>query len=116
MSVIAMNGVDVDVAGLSKPIPTRQAVEKLKKDWVSDDIWDLEDTEGFEAYRDELKAFSDAQKAVWRAEREMAKAAEEKRLEREASKLGCSVAVVRLLEAQTRRIEVQERKLGGYSY
>lgn len=41
-----------------KTIPTREQVEALKADWKHD-AWDydLEDTEGFEAYRDELKAY-----------------------------------------------------------
>lgn len=33
---------------------TREEVEALKKEWLEDDSWDIEDTEGFEEYRDEL--------------------------------------------------------------
>ena len=33
---------------------TREEVEKLKAEWLEDDSWDIEDTEGFEEYRDEL--------------------------------------------------------------
>src|SRR6185436_19521180 len=46
---------------------TREEIEKLKKDWASDPIWDLEDTEGFEAHRDELKEFSDFKNRHWEA-------------------------------------------------
>lgn len=37
----------------------RAEVEALKASWLRDPCWDIEDTEGFEAFRDELKAFSD---------------------------------------------------------
>ena len=37
---------------------TREDVEKLKKDWLSDpQIWDIEATEGFEKYYSELIEF-----------------------------------------------------------
>jgi len=36
---------------------TRSALEKLKLDWLEEPNWPIEDTEGFEAYRDELRAF-----------------------------------------------------------
>tara|TARA_B100000953_G_scaffold290249_1_gene275093 strand:+ start:12297 stop:12587 length:291 start_codon:yes stop_codon:yes gene_type:complete len=32
-------------------------IEELKEQWKSDPIWDIEDTEGFEAYYDELRSF-----------------------------------------------------------
>lgn len=38
---------------------TREEVEKLKRDWVYDPCWDIETTDGFEEYKDELKAFSE---------------------------------------------------------
>lgn len=44
-------------------IPTREQVEKLKRNWRDDPNWDLYDTEGFEAYRDELTAYQ----AEWEA-------------------------------------------------
>ena len=34
-------------------------VENLKTDWLKDPCWDVENTEGFEDYADELKEFSD---------------------------------------------------------
>lgn len=42
--------------------------EKLKRDWLSDSSWDIEDTEGFEDHREELLA--------WRQEHERKRAAE----------------------------------------
>jgi hypothetical protein len=35
--------------------PTREEVDSLMRDWAADPVWDLEDTPGFEAYRDELR-------------------------------------------------------------
>lgn len=36
---------------------TREEIEALKANWLKDDCWDIETTEGFELYRDELLAF-----------------------------------------------------------
>jgi hypothetical protein len=44
---------------------TREEINKLKADWVGDPIYDLEDTEGFEEHRDELREFRAQQEAVW---------------------------------------------------
>ena len=54
---------------------TREEVEKLKREWVSDPIWDIEDTEGFEEYREELLEFALKQQEIWEEE------AEQKRIE-----------------------------------
>lgn len=40
-------------------MPTREDVEKLKREWKYDPCWDLEITEGFEEYREELKQYSE---------------------------------------------------------
>lgn len=37
---------------------TREEIETLKANWLEDPVWDLEDTEGFEAHEAELKAFA----------------------------------------------------------
>ena len=50
---------------------TRQDVERLKAEWSEDPSYgDIENTEGFEAYREELLAFRKEQEAFWQAERE----------------------------------------------
>jgi len=36
---------------------TREELEQLKKEWLKDPCWDIYDTEGFEEYKDELKAY-----------------------------------------------------------
>ena len=35
----------------------REDVEKLKAEWLRDPNWDIEETEGFDDYRDELRTF-----------------------------------------------------------
>ncbi|MFL0584934.1 hypothetical protein ACH0B6_20485 [Solibacillus silvestris] len=47
---------------------TARDIANLKKEWLSDPIWDIEDTEGFEEVRDELKAFAAEQTAIWQHE------------------------------------------------
>lgn len=36
---------------------TRQEVEELKQNWIIDPCYEIEDSEGFEEYREELKLF-----------------------------------------------------------
>lgn len=36
---------------------SREEIDNLKLSWRSDPIWDIEDTEGFEAHREELLVF-----------------------------------------------------------
>ena len=49
---------------------TREQVEHLKKDWLGDPNWDIETTEGFENYHDELLKFRLDTEAKYKAERE----------------------------------------------
>jgi hypothetical protein len=44
---------------------TREEVEKLKINWQKDPIWDIEDTDGFEEYRDELIEYHKQCNVVW---------------------------------------------------
>jgi hypothetical protein len=43
-------------------VKTPEEIAELKRQWIHDGCWDIEDTEGFEAHRDELVA--------WRTEHE----------------------------------------------
>lgn len=43
---------------------TREEVEALKRDWAKDPCWNIEETEGFEEYRDELFDFSENLKII----------------------------------------------------
>ncbi len=89
---------------------TREEIETLKADWLQDDCWDLEDTEGFEAHRAELMAFRE----VHQAERQRA---EQRQREARAADLGCSVAllsIVERLEDQVARLEQKVEKTEDY--
>jgi hypothetical protein len=55
-------------------IPTREGVERLKRDWEKDPAWDIEDTEGFEAYYEELRLYRELKEIEWRNEYEVKRA------------------------------------------
>lgn len=84
------------------PMRTQAEIDQLKHEWQRDPCWDLADTEGFEAHRDELAAFSRAQTVHYlRAERQ--------RLRDKADNLGCSVPLVKYMEALERTVvQLQE--------
>lgn len=44
---------------------TREEVDALKRNWENDPIWDIEETEGFEEYRDELRKYRLAAELQW---------------------------------------------------
>jgi hypothetical protein len=44
---------------------TREELENLKTDWRKDPFWDIEDTEGFEEYREELIEYHKQCSAEW---------------------------------------------------
>lgn len=82
---------------------TMQDVETLQNQWISDPIWDIENTEGFEDWREYLTA--------WRKRFETSEATKEaKRLEVKGAKLGCSIELVGYIEALERRIKWLEDK------
>ena len=47
------------------PERSREEIEALQRNWYKDPCWDIEDSEGFEAHREELKQFSAASNAHW---------------------------------------------------
>jgi hypothetical protein len=51
-------------AGTTAP-PIRREVERLKADWAADPCWDLEDTPGFEDFREELLDYATRTRAEW---------------------------------------------------
>jgi hypothetical protein len=53
---------------------TRDDIEKLKREWMEDQSWDIYDSVGFEEYRDELMAFQKEQvEQVWEQKRKKEK-------------------------------------------
>ena len=45
---------------------TKSEVEYLKQNWYYDPCWDIEKTEGFEDYREELLVFRTQQELKWK--------------------------------------------------
>lgn len=81
-------------------------VEKLKQDWIRDPCWDIEDSQGFEEYYEELLLFRRAQEALWQARLN-------EQYQRKAQEIGCPgnltlAAYVLRLEG---RIGILENKL-----
>lgn len=90
--------------------PTREQVENLKAQWRGDGSWDIEETPGFEEYREELQKY--------RAQVEEAdRMARVRHLQRKSEELGCpgntALAVyVERLEDKLERLELKLERLG----
>lgn len=90
-------------------IPSRKEVEKLKIDWESDPCWDIEETEGFEAYFDELMRYRIEKEKIWKKIAAKREAAEDERLRRRMNKLG-ELGVFKLIfKLQNDLIDAEER-------
>lgn len=87
-------------------MPTRQEVEALKSAWKAVPTWDLEDTEGFEAHKDELKKYQMEQEMIWEEERRL----QQENQEYEAERLGLA-GLHRLVLGQTKVIERQQKAI-----
>lgn len=87
---------------------TPKEIEELKRQWEADPIWDLEDTPGFEAHKEELKDHSDYMKQEWRLH-------ERARMEDKSVQLGTpgNITLARYVDAMEKRIEKLEAKLNG---
>lgn len=48
---------------------TKEELDYLKLSWERDPNWDIEETEGFEEYRDELLAFRQQKEREWKEKR-----------------------------------------------
>lgn len=46
------------------PLKTTEEIEDLKRQWLDDPCWDIADTKGFEAHKEELQTFQDKVKAA----------------------------------------------------
>ncbi len=78
---------------------TREQVEELKRQWLADPCWDLEETEGAAPYRDELIGFRHEMEARWERERT-------EWLEKRAAELGIpgNLALVEYIEGLEERL------------
>jgi hypothetical protein len=48
---------------------TKKQIDELKRAWLDDPCWDIYETEGFEAHKDELMAFQEDQEKIWEQKR-----------------------------------------------
>ena len=55
---------------MSFPIKSVAEIQALKKNWCADPIWDIEETEGFERYKEGLKEFRLSMEKKWHDDRE----------------------------------------------
>lgn len=76
---------------------SRAEVERLKREWSADPVFDLEDTPGFEAYRAELETFARTSRERWQQQ-------EEQRLATRAAELECSPKTLAYIEQLERGI------------
>lgn len=92
-------------------IKTKKELEDLKLGWLRDPCWDVEETEDYAGYREELLAFRLAEEAHWEAR-------EHKRLCDRAAALGISgnIDMVKYLEALERRVADLGRKIEEQSH
>lgn len=88
-------------------IPTRDEVEALKQNWLNDPCWDIEETEGFEFYREEL--------AIYRLGIENENQERyDRELNADAARWGVSVSgalMIRSLRGEIARLESQLARL-----
>ncbi len=83
---------------------TTNEIESLKKNWRFDPCWDIEDTEGFEEHKEELKAYRLDYEKKWQEVEDM-------RINEKAKKLECSPALVKYLETLERKIQGFDEEL-----
>lgn len=83
---------------------TVKEVDDLKANWRGDPWWDIYDTPGFEAHRDELKAYQEKMQATWEGERK-------ERIRTKARNLQCSIELAEYITSLERRINDMSQAL-----
>lgn len=53
----------------NNPMKTETDIQELKRQWMEDPHWDIEDTEGFEEYKEELHEFRIQKEKEWERKR-----------------------------------------------
>ncbi|GGB53221.1 hypothetical protein GCM10011607_12180 [Shewanella inventionis] len=91
-------------------IKTREEIEDLKRDWKNDPCWDIENTEGFEVHKNELKAYSDECELEWSKTAEKRKARENKKLEEELERIG-ALGMLKMIKALKSRLNEAEERI-----
>ena len=83
---------------------TQEEIQSLKQDWFNDPCWDIEETEGFEEYREELKEYRLRCEHKWEE-------GYNNRIEKRAKDLSCSTELVIYIERLEHRLNDMEQKL-----
>ena len=95
----------------TKRAATREDVEELKHKWQCDPEWDIEETKGFEAFRDELTTFRRTCEAEWEQRRLREKALCLEKLALDAATLEISVQAMKVINGLTSRLGNLEREV-----
>ncbi len=82
---------------------TREELRVLQTNWRSDPCWDIEETEGFEEYREELKTYRSFVEDMWREDKY-------RRLVRMSNKYACSIELAEHIELLENRLAQLEAK------
>lgn len=89
-------------------VRSEEELNDLKTDWLNDPCWDIEETEGFEVWHDDLLA--------WRQEIEAEAALNEsQRIGYKTAALGISATLLRYIERLESRIDQLEQKIEALS-
>lgn len=89
-------------------LKTTEELEKLKKDWSSDPYWDIENTNGFEEYKEELLEYRFKCQSKWNEER--LEKENEKLIDKEAETLGIK-GLYRILKEHNEILKRHERAI-----
>lgn len=95
----------------TKRIVTREDVDRLKSGWKDDPIWDIEETPGFEDFRDELKSFRQTCEANWELEKRREEAVWREKLASDSAMLELSVNAMRTINCLTSRLDKLEEEV-----
>jgi len=86
---------------------TREELEQLKREWGKDPCWDIYNTEGFEEYKDELKAYQKSIDDKYERQRQQEREIENS----EADQLGVH-GLYRIIKDLHTKIENQHEAIG----
>jgi hypothetical protein len=84
-------------------------LKALKENWKSDPIWDLEETEGFEKHREELKAFREECEKKWVEEALAVSKQKMDQIEQDAAEFGCTPVLLFHINRLEERIAKLEK-------
>lgn len=84
---------------------TQADIDKLKRSWLADPSWDIENTDGFEAHRGELLKYRQFVEMENLARREMD-------IQVGMASYECSRGTFLVIEQLTRRLDAADRRIG----